>query len=207
MQLSCTKSPSRSRDVHSTFTGWEEGADKKIEPVLKKFAEYCEPRRNVPFERYRFDQRHMTYNTSSLRKLAEGCDFDKITPDEILRDRLVIGILDGQVRETLAREAHLTLAKTDEICRAAESMRAQLKVVDEIGGPDEGETTKSHHVAERNNNAEVKSALSTSGKSRIVSGSGKGMPFLGKEESLCVSPRGESCGQMWSGQGGNVSDR
>ena len=121
------------RDENSTFTGWEEGA------------EYCEPGRNVPFERYRFNQRtqeacesYDRYKTS-LRKLAEGCDFDKITQDEILRDTLVFRIRDGKVRERLLGEAHLTLAKTDEICRAAENMRAQLKVVAEIGGPEVNE--------------------------------------------------------------------
>ena len=126
------------REVYSTFTGWGEGEDKKIEPVLKKFAEYCEPRRNVPFERYRFNQRGQEAGESydhyrtSLRKLAEGCDFNTITPDEILRDRLLFGINDAKVRERLLREANLTLAKTDEICRAAESMRAQIKVVGDL---------------------------------------------------------------------------
>ena len=54
--------------------------------------------------------------------LSETCDFHAITPEEILRDRLVFGIQDGKVRERLLREADLTLKKTDEICRAAESM-------------------------------------------------------------------------------------
>ena len=41
------------RDVYSTFTGWADEADaNKIAPVLQKFAEYCQPRKNVPFERY-----------------------------------------------------------------------------------------------------------------------------------------------------------
>jgi len=40
--------------VYSTFSGWENDEDKnKIEAVLNKFAAYCQPRKNVPFERYR----------------------------------------------------------------------------------------------------------------------------------------------------------
>ena len=40
------------REVCSTFADWaEEGDDKKISPVLKKLGEYCEPRKNIPFER------------------------------------------------------------------------------------------------------------------------------------------------------------
>ena len=38
--------------VYSTFTDWEsEGDNEKIEPVLTKFATYCKPQQNVPFER------------------------------------------------------------------------------------------------------------------------------------------------------------
>ena len=61
--------------------------------------------------------------------LAEGCDFQTITEDEILRDHLMFGIKDYKVRERLLRESTLTLSKTNEICRAAESMMAQMKVV------------------------------------------------------------------------------
>ena len=46
------------RDVFATFTDWpEEGDEAKINPVLGKFAAYCEPRKSVPFERYRFNKR------------------------------------------------------------------------------------------------------------------------------------------------------
>ena len=45
------------RDVFSTFT-WANASDgKKIKPVLEQFAEYCEPRNNIPFERYHFNRR------------------------------------------------------------------------------------------------------------------------------------------------------
>ena len=64
-----------------------------------------------------------------MRKIAENCDFASITPDEILRDRLVFGIRDPKTREHLLRESGLTLTRTDKICHAAESMLAQLKIV------------------------------------------------------------------------------
>ena len=44
--------------VCSKFTNLaEEGDDQKIAPVLKKLGEHCEPRKNIPFERYRFNRR------------------------------------------------------------------------------------------------------------------------------------------------------
>lgn len=111
----------------------DEGDKNKIAPVLKKLTEYCQPRK-----RYRFNRRSQEtgeaydqYKTA-LRKLAGGCDFNTITPDKILRDRLIFGISDAKVRERLLREFDLTLAKTDEISRAAESMKAQMKVVGDV---------------------------------------------------------------------------
>ena len=131
------------RDVYSTFTDWaNEGDENKIAPVLQKFAEYCQPRKNVPFERYRFNRRTQEAGESydqyktALRKLAEGCDFDTITPDEMLRDRLIFGIRDSKVRERLLRESKLSLAKTDEIFRAAESMQMQMKIVGDLTEPE-----------------------------------------------------------------------
>ena len=88
------------REVFFTFTDWAaEGDDAKIQPVLTKFEEYCQPQKNIPFERYRFNCRSQepgeTYNQyrTALRKLGENCNFQAITPDEILRDRLVFGRL------------------------------------------------------------------------------------------------------------------
>ena len=126
------------REVFSTFTGWTaEGVEAKIKPVLAKFEEYCQPHKNISFERYKFNRRSQepgeTYDQyrTALRKLGESCDFQSITPDEILRDQLVFGISDSKVRERLLRESKLTLTKTDEICRASESMMLQMKVVEE----------------------------------------------------------------------------
>ena len=123
--------------MYSTFNDWEnDGDDKKIKPVLKKFGEYCEPR-NVPFNRFKFNHRMQEpgetfdqYRTA-LRKLANtcSCNFKEITPEEILHDRLMFDIRGGKVRERLLRETKLTLEKTDEICRASESMLAQMKIV------------------------------------------------------------------------------
>ncbi len=73
--------------------------------VLKKFDEYCSPRTLIIYERYRFNNRDqapgesiVTYLTE-LRTIARNCAHDSITPDEILRDRLVLGIRNDHVRE------------------------------------------------------------------------------------------------------------
>ena len=82
------------REVFSTFTEWDsEGDNKKINPVLEQLEKYCQPRKNIPFERYRFNSRAQEPGESydhyrtGLLKLAERCDFQSITRDEILRDQ------------------------------------------------------------------------------------------------------------------------
>ena len=46
------------REVYSTFNNWaEDGDDKTIKPVMKKLGDYCTPRKNIPFERYKFNRR------------------------------------------------------------------------------------------------------------------------------------------------------
>ena len=125
------------REVYLTFTDWERESDnKKIAPVLKKFAMYWKPKQNVPFERYRFNRRvqepgeaYDQYKTA-LRKLAEGCNFDTITPKVILRNRLVFGIRDAKVQRQLLRET--TLKKT------AEEDRQDLPHIGEHNRADEG---------------------------------------------------------------------
>ncbi len=129
------------REVYTTFS-WEIAGDEvKRKKVLDQFKAYCQPSKNIPFERYMFNRREQEAGESydqyrtGLRKLADNCSFGTITPDEVLRDRLVFGIRDSKVRERLLREPNLTLARTDEVCRAAESMLLQIKA---IGGGDSG---------------------------------------------------------------------
>ena len=121
------------RKVFSTFTFDGDNGD-RIQPVLESFAAYCQPLKNVPFERYKFYSRKQEAGESydhyrtALRQLADRCEFETITADQILRDKLVFGIQDSKVRETFLREKNLSLRKTDEICRAHETMIQQMKV-------------------------------------------------------------------------------
>ena len=123
------------QEVYMTFTLTDPADTETIDPVLKQFQEYCEPKKNMLCERYYFNQRQLhpgemydQYKTA-LKKIAEDCAFSSITPDEILRDRLVFEITDNKVQERLFRESDLTLKKTDELCHTAERMTGQLKVV------------------------------------------------------------------------------
>ena len=71
--------------VFAMFTDWASDTDQnKIQPVLQKFAVYCQPLKNVPFERYKFYSRMQESGESydhyqkALRQLVERCEFESI---------------------------------------------------------------------------------------------------------------------------------
>ena len=108
--------------VFAMFTDWASNTNQnKIQPVLQKFAAYCQPLKNVPFERCKFYSRMQESEESydhyqtALRQLVERCEFESITPNQILHDKLVFGIRDSKVPERLLREKNLSLEKNDEI--------------------------------------------------------------------------------------------
>ena len=123
------------RRLFNTFQ-WSSGQDKDVlKDIIDKFDEHCLPQTNVPFERYRFNQRAQQPGEkfdvflTSLRELALSCEFESQTPDEVLRDKIIFGINDDKVRERLLRCGEIDLRKTIEMCKAAESTHAQMKEV------------------------------------------------------------------------------
>ena len=107
--------------VFRTFVWSSEGDDQKIEVVLKQFEDYCIPRQNVTYERFCLFTRDQVPTETvdqymmELHRIALNCDLESITPDQILRDRLVTGIRDVKVRERLLRDNKLTLEKALDI--------------------------------------------------------------------------------------------
>lgn len=141
-------------EARKVFKAWNLSATerKDIKGAIKRFDNYCNPRKNIPFERYLFNSRQQGPGESfdcyvtALRQIADKCAFDAITPDDLLRDRIIFGIADNKVRERLLREPELNLAKTLDICRASEMSQAQIKVVREFNPPNV-------HLLEENKNS------------------------------------------------------
>ena len=55
-------------------------------------------------------------------KLSHDCEFGTLC-DSLIRDVIIIGILDNRLRERLLREHDLTLENTIEHCKAAEETK------------------------------------------------------------------------------------
>ena len=96
-------------EVFNTFEfGSEEDKEKPVE-ILKKFDEYCNPKRNLTVERHIFNSR-MQYPGESidkyitdLRLKVKTCEYGTMA-DEMIKDRIVVGVHSDIVRGRLLRE-------------------------------------------------------------------------------------------------------
>ena len=95
---------------------------KKYSEVLSKFDEYFKVRKNLVYERANFNRANQLCDESAeqfitrLHQMADSCEFGELK-NEMIRDRLVIGIRDEQLSERLQLEPNLTLTKAEKLVR------------------------------------------------------------------------------------------
>ena len=120
------------QEIHETFQFDDEEDKKNIDKVLEKFEEYCNPRKNIVYERYKFNSRKQLGDepvdrwVKDLRTIATNCEFGE-QEDSLIRDRIVFGVRDDRTKERMLRETDLPLKKSLDICRAAESTKTQMR--------------------------------------------------------------------------------
>ncbi len=126
-------------DVFNTFQFSEEEQD-KYNIVMAKFEDYCTPKKNETYERYVFRNRMQKEGetieqyVTDLRLKSQSCNFESLS-DSMIRDQIVIVILDKKIRRQLLGEAELTLDKAIRICQASERANVQLKSFDAESEP------------------------------------------------------------------------
>ena len=104
----------------------------KVKPIMAKFEAYCNPRRNVTWERHVFNTRNqlpgesIDHFVTDLRTKARTCEFGELT-DSLIRDRIIEGVNNDGICSRLLREADLPLQKALDICRASEATTTQMK--------------------------------------------------------------------------------
>ena len=107
--------------------------------IVGKFEAFFRVRRNVIFERARFNRRNQQYGETSeqyivaLYALAANCEYGALE-SEMIRDRLVVGIRDTGLSEKLQLDADLTLDKAKKSIRQREAVREQQGI---LGGADD----------------------------------------------------------------------
>lgn len=96
------------------------------------FKEYCNPRKNLTYERHKFNTRAQVKNetidqyVTVLRTLAATCEFENLH-DGLIRDRIVYGIRSQILKERLLRETDLSLQRATDKGRATEISWEQVK--------------------------------------------------------------------------------
>lgn len=97
--------------------------------VIKAFDDFCKPRKNIVYERYLFGSRNQKENEPfdaflmDIKKLARNCSFNDEA--DMIRDRIVIGITDSNLRKQLLEIKELTMDKAIEKARANETTKEQ----------------------------------------------------------------------------------
>lgn len=111
-------------------------ATTSYEAVKIKFNGYFAPKKNVVFERFKFNSRMQQTDESvdsfvtALYTLAETCEFGELKED-LIRDRLVIGIRDSRVSERMQLTADLKMSRALEMARQAETQTREGKRIRE----------------------------------------------------------------------------
>ncbi|XP_055913692.1 uncharacterized protein LOC129947228 [Eupeodes corollae] len=130
---------SQAEDILLSF-GLTDGDSKKFLLVMEKFDNYFVIRRNVIYERAMFNSRKQeegepvdTFITS-LYALAEHCNFGALH-DELIRDRIVVGVRDHKLSEKLQMDNALTLEKAVQHARQSEAVKRQLR---DLAGDSQG---------------------------------------------------------------------
>ena len=112
-------------EVYNTFTYDEKEEQDNPAVFIEKFEAYCSPKRNITYERHLFNTHMQSVNetidahVTELRLQAKKCEFGALC-NELIRDRIIVGIRDDAVRSRLLCEAELDLPKAVDICRVAE---------------------------------------------------------------------------------------
>ena len=119
--------------------------------ILDALEKHFEPQRNTIYERYIFncavqlDSETVDDFILRLRNLASTCQYGALH-DELLRDRIVVGVNDNGARSRLLREKKLTLDQAVTMCKTSEQTRNQLRTMNPT---EENAQSNTHAVKEK----------------------------------------------------------
>ena len=107
---------------------------KQYELVKNRFENHFIVKRNIIFERAKFNLRSQQQGESvetfitDLHCLAEHCEFG-VLKDELIRDRIVVGLRDKKLSEKLQLDSKLTLEKAVTQARQSETVKKQQGIL------------------------------------------------------------------------------
>lgn len=117
-----------------TSTNISDDDRKQYDTVIEKFDRFFRVRKNVIIERAKFNKRAQLSDEpieqfiASLYNLAADCNFGDLR-NELIRDRIVVGIRDTSLSERLQMDPELTLEKVKTLVRQREAVREQQQTL------------------------------------------------------------------------------
>jgi len=120
-------------DILTSF-GLSNDDRKKYSTVKERFDQHFVKKRNVIFERAKFNSRRQRKGETvdsfitDLHCLAEHCAYGNLH-EEMIRDRLVVGLLDSTLSEKMQLNPDLTLEKAVTMARQSEAVHKQQDIV------------------------------------------------------------------------------
>lgn len=114
--------------------GLSEEDGKNYKKVIAAYEKYCVPKKNESINRHLFFHRNQNVDETfdnfltDLKKLSNDCSFGELQ-DSLIRDRIIGGIINRQLKDRLLREEDLTLEKCIRLCKTAELAEKQLKTL------------------------------------------------------------------------------
>ena len=119
----------KAEEIFSSF-GLTDAEAKVYAGVEKKFTEHFEPKKNIIFKRALFNQRVQKEGEpaenfiTALYSMADDCEYGTLK-NELIRDRIVVGIADSSLSEKLQLDNKLTLETAISMVKNKELVRGQ----------------------------------------------------------------------------------
>ena len=125
-------------DALKVYNGFVFAPDetRDITHIIRKFDEHIIGQLNETYERYKFNCRNQTPGESvdsfvtALRNLAKNCNFCECMRESLLRDRVIMGILDSDLRKRLLQMPDLTINLCIDMCRAYEATENRMRYME-----------------------------------------------------------------------------
>ncbi|XP_073950749.1 uncharacterized protein [Choristoneura fumiferana] len=108
------------------------------EETLKSFEEVFTPKKNIVYERFKFNSRKQREDENidsfitDLFGLAETCEYDTLK-EGLIRDRLIVGMRDAEASERLLLNEKLDLKEAIRMAKQAEIQKEDNKLLREEG--------------------------------------------------------------------------
>ena len=174
---------------------------RKLAEIIKEFDNYAVGETNETYEHYIFNIREQKEGepidsyVAELRTLAQSCNFCTCLQDSLIRNRIVLGIRDGETRKRLLRQNKLTLTKCIDIVKSDEVSKTQIQSMDQASKQDDVHEVKfTHKQKQRDMKPENKKHFNNHGNEKPCDRC-RGKHRLGKTNCFAYGKVCGACGK------------